>query len=285
MEKKRPSSIIFAAQRRRWAAAGAALILLIVMNALRVKLKSAALESRRQAKSLAQNLEDAQDALADAQSLRDMKEDELSRAKRVILSLTRSRQALYESGLELQEEDRILQKQWEMLSTYLQVDLESGRISVMRSGQALESYPVRYSPPRAFGGEDKPLPRIVRIISKERYAAPERGKSEEVNGHLEWQPPEVGTSARASALGEFVMFTDSPLILHGPPKNAADHAAYPHDCLGLSWPVARRLYRESFVGEKIWIAGEPKPARAAAPTPAGRARAQLKRRRKRHGSK
>ncbi|HVA66264.1 MAG TPA: L,D-transpeptidase [Elusimicrobiota bacterium] len=274
MEKKRPSLIILAA-----------LILLAALNALRVKLKSAALASRRQAAALAQNLDGAQDALADVESLRDLKKDELSRAKRVILSLTRSRQALYESGLELQEEDRILQKQWDMLSTYLQVDLGSGRISVMRSGQALESYPVRDSPPRAFGGEDKPLPRIVRIVSKERYAAPARGKSEEVNGHLEWQPPEVGTSARASALGEFVMFTDSPLILHGPPKSTAAHAAYPHDCLGLSWPVARRLYRGSFIGEKIWIAGQPKPAPAAASMPARRGHVKIKHGRKKHGSK
>ncbi|MDE2313338.1 MAG: L,D-transpeptidase [Elusimicrobia bacterium] len=281
MDKEDPKPEPSAGRLRRFAPAAAAIVLLAAINALRVRLKSSALANRRQVQALSQNLDDAQDALADEQSLLDLKKDELSHAKSAVLNLTRSRQALYESGFELQEQERILQKQWEMLSTYLQIDIASGKISVMRSGQALETYPIHDSPPRAFGGENAPLSPIVRIVSKERYAAPERGKSEEVNGHLEWQPPQVGTSARANALGEFVMFTNSALILHGPPKSPKDHAAYPHYCLGLSWPVARRLYKESFIGEKIWIADRPVPKTPAKPKKR-RAAARARRRLQRH---
>ncbi len=263
---------------RRLALAACALLALAAAHLLRARLKASAERSARQAHVMAKSLRDAQDSLADEESLRDLKTTEITQAKAALLRLTRSRQKLYESGFALQEEKRILEKQWEMLTTYLQVDLASGRISVMRSGQALESYPMRYRPPRAFGGEKAPLPRIIRIVSKERYAAPERGKSEEINGRLEWQPPQVGTSKRANALGEFVMFTDSPLILHGPPKDAAKHEAYPHDCLGLTWAVARRIYNESFIGEKIWIAGEaPKPAAARNPKAAAAKPAAQKR--------
>jgi hypothetical protein len=64
----------------------------------------------------------------------------------------------------------------------------------------------------------------------------------------------VGTSVRSNALGEYVLFTNSKLVLHGPPRNAADHEAFPHLCLGLSLDAARNLYRHSFIGTKILTA-------------------------------
>jgi hypothetical protein len=58
---------------------------------------------------------------------------------------------------------------------------------------------------------------------------------------------------RANALGEFVMFTKGSLILHGAPKKAAEHMAFPHYCVGLTLAVARRLYSQSFMGTRIKI--------------------------------
>ena len=74
-----------------------------------------------------------------------------------------------------------------------------------------------------------------------------------VNGQLQWTPPQVGTSVRARALGEFVMFTNSKLILHGPPISEEDHARFPHICLGLDRETARKLYHSSFIGTRIQL--------------------------------
>ena len=115
----------------------------------------------------------------------------------------------------------------------------------------MQGHLISYIPLRSFGGAPGTLPATVRIISKERFAHPERGKSEEVNGTLQWVPPQVGTSVRSNALGEFVIFTNSALILHGPPLDAETHEKFPHICLGLDQEAARRLYRGSFIGTKI----------------------------------
>ncbi len=95
------------------------------------------------------------------------------------------------------------------------------------------------------------MPRAAAIMSKERFAHPERPRSEQVGGQLQWEPPQVGTSVRANALGEYVMFTREGLVLHGPPLRAAEHEAYPHLCLSLPAATAARLYAKSFVGTKI----------------------------------
>ena len=68
---------------------------------------------------------------------------------------------------------------------------------------------------------------------------------------LTWNPPQVGQSVRSNALGEFVIFTNSNLIIHGPFKKAEEHDAYPHACVGLSLRDARRLYRGSFIGNRV----------------------------------
>jgi hypothetical protein len=188
--------------------------------------------------------------LAEYRALRDLKARDIRQFKDGLSKLTESKRAIYEAGLFLQEDKRLLEKQWEILSTYFLVDESSRKIHMMRGEQSLESHALGHAP-QNFGGESKPLTGLSPIVSKERFAHPERGTYEEVNGQLQWNPPQVGTSLRANALGEYVMFTRGPLVLHGPPKKIIEHDDFPHYCLGLSLPVARRLYAGSFIGTKI----------------------------------
>jgi len=156
----------------------------------------------------------------------------------------------------LQEEKRLLEKQWEIMITYLMVDGVSQRIKLMRGTQVIESYDIIFGIPQVFGDELKPSPNVVRMTSKERFAHPERGKSEKIGDQLVWNPPQVGTSVRSNSLGEYVMFTNSDLILHGPPLKKEDHQAFPHTCLGLPLSTAKTLYQKTFIGTKISISGE-----------------------------
>jgi flagellar motility protein MotE (MotC chaperone) len=232
-------------------AAGA--LVLVAMNAGREHLRDAALARRAELAAVAERIEPSADALSETASFRDMKLRDLDRFRAELSKLANARRALYEGGLELQEDRRLLEKQWEIVSTYLLVDPDAKKISLMRGEQSLESYPIADAPPEALGGESRPLPRETVIVSKERFAHPERPKSEEIAGQLQWEPPQVGTSVRANALGEFVMFTRGPLILHGPPKKDSEHKAFAHYCLGLTLATARRLYAASFIGTKILI--------------------------------
>jgi hypothetical protein len=235
------------------ATVAAAILVLIGMDLCRRDLRRSVKGMEPAVKNIDVQLDESSDVLDDEMAMHDLKAKDIRRFKTGLLKLTASKRALYENGLEIQEEQRLLEKQWEILTTYLMVDEAAKKISLMRGSQALESYPIAYDPPRVFGGEAAPLPESAVIVSKERYANTERGKSEEVNGHLEWIPPQVGTSIRANALGEFVMFTNGPLILHGPPRKQKEHGLFPHDCLGLSLYAARRLYEHSFIGTKIIV--------------------------------
>jgi hypothetical protein len=208
-------------------------------------------------------LDDLDQELSERQALRDLVARDLSRAKQNAASLSRSRRVLFEGGLALSEEKRLLEKQWEIMTTYLLVDLKNDRVQIMRGEQAFETWPLEGSRPRASGGDTKPLPKIATIVTKERYAHPERGKSEQVGGRLDWEPPQVGLSQRASALGENVMFTKEGLILHGPPLKQAEHEAYPHLCLTLPAATARRLYARSFVGTRVLIQDDAAPVAPA----------------------
>jgi len=199
-------------------------------------------------------------------SMQALKSADLERLKAGISGHALSQKSLFESGLSLQEERRLLEKQLEIITTTLFINPALQRIFLMRAEQPLQSYLLSYIPLRSFGGAPVILPPTVRIISKERFAYPERGKSEQVNGTLQYTPPQVGTSVRSNALGEFVVFTNSALILHGPPLNEEDHARFPHICLGLDREAARKLYRGSFIGTKISLSNvviekvEPIPA-------------------------
>jgi hypothetical protein len=201
------------------------------------------------------HLAEEQSALAAShfQTLSDLKNQDVDQFKEGMSTLAQSSKALFEAGLSVQEEKRLLEKQWEIMTTYLTIDMAVQRIFLMRGDQPLESYYLNYIPLKAFAGAPVTLPRTLRIVSKERFANPERGSSEVINGKLQWEPPQVGTSIRSNALGQYVLFTNSKLILHGPPNNAVDHEAFPHICLGLTLEAARNLYQHSFVGTKILL--------------------------------
>ncbi len=237
--------------RAAWVAAAGLGVILALQTAI-VWVRARAERRLADAASAEEALDDASMALSENASLLDLRAKDLSRFKNDLSKLTRSRRALYEGGLQIQEEFRLLQKQWEIMTTYLLIDEDARKISLMRGEQALETYAIGY-PPEAFGGEAKPPPPLSAIVSKERFAHPERGKSETVDGQLQWEPPQVGTSVRANALGEFVMFTKGSLVIHGPAKKTAEHLAFPHYCIGLSLSVARRLYQLSYMGTKIKI--------------------------------
>jgi hypothetical protein len=213
-------------------------------------------QNQREMISAAAN--DLEQELSEKQALHDLVAGDLSRAKNNVASLSRSRRVLFEGGLALSEEKRLLEKQWEIISTYLLVDFSADRVHLMKGEQAYETWPLEGFKPRAVGGDKRVFPKFATIISKERYAHPDRGKSEQVDGRLDWEPPQVGTSIRATALGENVMFTKEGLIVHGPPLKTAEHETYAHLCLILPPATARRLYLKSFIGTKILLKDVPK---------------------------
>ncbi len=198
-------------------------------------------------------LEDQEAELAQRQTMRDSLARDLAQAKQNAATLSRSRRVLFEGGLAISEEKRLLEKQWEIMTTYLLVDLANDRVQIMRGEQAYETWPLGGQKPRIVNNPISASLMLATIISKERYAHTERGKSEQIDGRLDWQPPQVGTSARASALGEAVMFTKEGLILHGPALKRPEHENYPHICLELPRATARRLYSRSFIGTHVMI--------------------------------
>ena len=204
-------------------------------------------------------LEDLELDLGERQALRDLIVRDFARAKTSAATLTKSRKALFEGGLALSEEKRLLEKQLEIMSLWLRLDDEGDRLHLMRGDQIAESLVLTGATPRVVGGETRPLPKSATIISRERFASPERPKSEQVGGQLQWEPPQVGTSVRANALGEYVLFTKEGLVIHGPPLKEAEHEAYAHLCLSLPMPVARRLYSQTFIGTKLLLDGGVKP--------------------------
>lgn len=244
------------------AAVAAGLCLLVAMHGLRTWLWNHALVAGRSMSSIEEELEALSVEAEQARTLRDLKLQDLERFKAGLPGAAESRRALYEAGLSLQEEKRLLEKQWEIVSTYILIDEGTQKAHLMRGDQSLESYPIAYPAARVFGPQALAVPSVAAIISKERFAHPERGQSEEVDGKFQWVPPQVGTSVRANALGEFVMFATGKLILHGPPKRESEHEMFPHLCVGLSLRSAQRLYKGGFIGARIYIKA------AAPPTPA-----------------
>lgn len=196
--------------------------------------------------------------LAERQALSELVSRDFARAKASAATLSRSRKALFEGGLALSEEKRLLEKQLEIMSLWLRLDEEGDKLHLVRGDQIAESLALAGARPRAVGGDARPLPKSATILTKERFASTERPKSDQVGGLLQWEPPQVGTSVRASALGEFVLFTREGLVLHGPPLKEAEHEAFPHLCLALPRAAASRLYAQTFIGTKLLLAG-PKP--------------------------
>lgn len=252
-------SLLRALDRRASAAAlaGSGLLLLAGAWGLESWLSANARVAQAEAEASAAALADLEEALAERRAVRDLFAGAVAGARRDAASLSRSRRALYEGGLALAEEKRLLEKQWEILTTYLQLDAGADRLRVIRGEQSFEAWPLGGARPRAEGGDKRPLPALATIVSKERFAAPERGASAVVDGRLDWEPPQVGTSARARALGESVMFTREGLVIHGPPLDAREHAAYPHLCLRLPAASARRVFARAFIGTRVRLAPAP----------------------------
>lgn len=232
-------------------AVGTLLLVSLWMTGRWVAARSASAAGERAALTVSR--EDLELDLAERTALRDLVTKDFARAKLSAASLTKSRKALFEGGLAASEEKRLLEKQLEIMSLWLRVDEEGDKLHFVRGDQIAESLPLSGARPRAVGGETRALPKSATIVTKERFASPERPKSEQVGGQLQWEPPQVGTSVRASALGEFVVFTKEGLVIHGPPLKQAEHEAYPHLCLTLPTAAARRVYTQSFVGTKVLL--------------------------------
>jgi hypothetical protein len=253
-----------------WSVAIAAVLVVVGLDQGRYWLDRQIEPEEYTARRLGRTGESLTQVLDHMQAMRDLKSRDVARFKNGFSDLARSRKTLFEAGLSLQEERRLLEKQLEIMTTYLTMEPALGRIFLMRGEQPLESYLINYLPPRTFPDPmalvtsatgqlisvptaPPPLPAVVRIVSKERYAHPERGQSEQINGALQYNPPQVGTSVRSNALGQYVMFTNSKVVLHGPPLNEEDHQKFPHVCLGLDLEAARKLYRGSYIGTKILL--------------------------------
>lgn len=239
------------------AAAGAAIIGCLWLLGRWVTENAARAADERAALTVAR--EDLDLDLAERRALSALVSRDFARAKASAATLSRSRKALFEGGLALSEEKRLLEKQLEIMSLWIRLDEENDKVHLVRGDQIAESLLLAGARPRVVGAETRAMPRNATIISKERFASTERPRSDQVGGQLQWEPPQVGTSVRASALGEFVLFTKEGLVLHGPPLKEAEHEAFPHLCLALPRAVAARLYSQSFVGTKILLAAETKP--------------------------
>ena len=217
-------------------------------------------------------LEDARrrsaDYAAELNSVRELKAGNSTRTRAAMADMVKARRTLYETGLSLQEEKRLLEKQLEIMTTYLELDQENGKINLLRGDQVIKGFPFSYVPLMSAGKEKIAVPELCRITAKERFAAPERGKAEKTEAGLTWDPPQSGETLRDKALGEYAVFTNCPLILHAPVANAALHDAYPHLCAGLTLYSAKALYDNVFIGNKLLIKGA--KGKSAAPVPAVR---------------
>ncbi|MFA6093357.1 MAG: hypothetical protein WCU88_13220 [Elusimicrobiota bacterium] len=239
------------------------LLLCIGAHAARLQLKKETLACRAQSQALAEQGAVVADAASQFSALNELKGQDVAKFKQGLSRLADSKRQVYEAGMALQEEKRLLEKQLELLTTFLMVDMPANRIHRMRGEESVESFPI--AGVRAAAGPVR-SPDVLQIASKERFAHPERGEFIEKDGQLQWNPPQVGTSVRSNALGEYVIFAGPSVILHGPSSKSADHEAFAHYCLGLSAVAARKLYAGSFIGMKILF----KPGLASLPlsTPA-----------------
>lgn len=245
LKNKLPKEIPFA-----WLLAlGAALLpgLWLADRALAVKLNDLNTEAARMEEAVVVSGA----ALEDLRALRENKLKEVGSYREALKSQALSKKVVYEAGAALQEEKRLLEKQLEIITTYLVIDEQTGRIRLMRGDHALNDFPFSYAPLKAFGSAPLKMSATSRVVSKERYANPERGKVQEADGKITWDPPQVGKDPRSGGLGEYVLFTDGPLILHGPPPKKELHEAYPHVCAGVTAYTAKQLYEGTFVGTKI----------------------------------
>jgi len=244
----------------RWLLA-TGLIVLAVLLALNLTAQRRAYEAETGIKAIEAVLVRSSARTAELKGARDSKSKTAARIKKALAGAALSKKALYENGLSLQEEKRLLEKQLEIMSTYLQIDFQAGKIHLLRGDQINKSFIFSFAPLKIFGNEKRPMPALCRITAKERFAFPERAKAEKAGEGLKWEPPQTGERLRYKPLGEFVIFTDGPLVLHAPVAEAALHDAYPHVCAGLSREAAKGLYERVFIGNKLITSGVPAASR------------------------
>jgi hypothetical protein len=235
---------------------GGVLALLLAINATITRQRS---ELERNIAILDEAGRQSSAYVEELRAVKDLKAKTSESIKGSLTDMVKTKKNVYETGLALQEEKRLLEKQLEIMTTYLEVEEAAGKINLLRGEQTLKSFSFS-SPLRAMGGAKSAAPGLCRIISKERYAYTERGKTEKASDGLKWDPPQTGETSRGSALGEFVIFTDGPLVLHAPVAEASLHDAYPHLCAGLTLYSAKKLYESVFIGNKLLIQTIPSAA-------------------------
>lgn len=251
--------------QKKWLAIGAVLILCL-LYAFNDRLAKQAANAEKACASLAETKRQSAEYLAEMRAQRDLKVKAMKKMKNALTDVAKTKRVTYEAGLSLQEEKRLLEKQIEIMTTYLEVDEESKKIHLMRGEQKLQSFEFPYAPLRVMGNDPRKPQALYKITAKERVASPERSKTEKTAGGLNWEPPQEGVSSRDSALGEFVIYTDGALILHAPPAKKEQHEAYPHLCAGLTTYSAKKLYNSVFIGNKLVVKAQisAKPAVAKA---------------------
>lgn len=230
-------------------AAGLALLVALTLAHARVAQRAA--RAQAELATLDEPVAEVLAALETAENLNALKANDVEKTKTATIGLAKRHKKYYEDRLFLSEERRQLEKQWELLITTLALDVKGGRLKVMRGDQAAREYPAGPVVCWSAAGSAAKAPKWAVVNSKERFAHPERGKVEMLDGKLNWTPPQVGPASRSAALGEFVAFTNTPLILHAPSKDAKAHEAYPHCCLPMTPATAKKVYDSVAVGTRV----------------------------------
>lgn len=209
-------------------------------------------------------LRPAEDGLNAALEMREqlnaLKRRDVDNVKAAMIGLARRQKLYYEGSLALSEERRQLEKQAELLATHLAID-PAGRIRVMKGEQTAKEYAVEGLScwEGVSGGGALKAPKAAVVTSKEFHAHPERGKVDLQDGRLLWTPPQTGSVERTAALGQYVIFTNTPLIIHLPSKDRKSHEAYRHCCLPLAASSAKKVYGSVFIGARLSIEAPKKP--------------------------
>lgn len=213
------------------------------------------------------HLERVSAALETADSLYALRARDVESTKKAMTGLARKQKSYYEERLALAEERRSLEKQLELLETRFLV--ADGKLKAVRAERVSQEFALA-GPATCWAEEGAPsvvAPAAAQVTAKEFYAHPERGRVEMKDGALIWTPPQVGTVSRQEGLGQYVLFTNTPLVLHLPPRDKAAHESYAHCCLPLDKKSAKSAYDAVFIGARLAVQGE--PAQPAAPEPAG----------------
>jgi len=203
----------------------------------------------------APTIEEAEAALESISNLNALKASDLEKMKAAMVGLAQKQKKYYEERLALSEERRQLEKQLELLDTYLVIDSFTDKIKVMRGDQVVKDFP--FESLSCWGdvlrGTTPKTPRAAQVTSKEFYAHPERGEVKIQDGKLAWTPPQIGDVSRSDALGRTVVFTNTPLILHAPPQKRPAHDSFPHCCLNMKAPMAKKVYDALYIGTRIIV--------------------------------